>query len=88
MTHPNEPAFPAMDMNTYQGVDRLELRFEGLTKREYIAAQALKGLLSQQSTISYANPEKIVSDALIYADTLIRQLNENRDDTGHPKAVP
>lgn len=33
----DEPAFPSMDMNSHMGVDRLELRNPGLTKREYFA---------------------------------------------------
>lgn len=34
MKNGDKPAYPAMDMNSDYGIDRLELRYEGLTKRE------------------------------------------------------
>lgn len=34
MKNGDKPAYPAMDMNSHCGIDRMELRHEGLTKRE------------------------------------------------------
>jgi len=44
-TNPNDLAYPAMDMNSYQGIDRLELRHNGMTKRELMAIEFTKTLL-------------------------------------------
>ena len=68
---PNQSAFP---------VDRHNQTW-GLTKREYIATQALQGLL--------ASPQKegcprdlIVSQAVDFANALIRELNKTEDNEG------
>jgi len=42
----------------------------GLTKREYFAAMALQGLLANP------NISVVTSDAVIYADRLIEELNK------------
>ncbi len=50
----------------------------GLTKREYFAAVAMQGLLSNP----YYNGmmyEKVVNDAVAVANALIKALNENPD---------
>ena len=44
MTNGNEPAYPAMDTNVIEGHELLQLRYEGLTKREYFAALAMANL--------------------------------------------
>lgn len=47
--------------------------YTGLTKREYFASQALKGLLSKP----YDDPKmKNVINAVKYADLLIEELNK------------
>lgn len=40
MKDTSKPAFPAMDMNQREGIDRMELRFEGMTLLEYYVAHA------------------------------------------------
>jgi hypothetical protein len=55
----------------------------GLTKREYFAAMALQGILSNKSLAMYnggqivaVGEELIEEAAVIYADALIRELNK------------
>ncbi len=60
-TLPNDPAYP--DKNT-----------AGLTKREYIAALILSGILSNVGLGQFASP--VANDALAYADALILALNK------------
>lgn len=54
---------------------------EGLTKREYFAAQALQGLLANPNVISRDGDTILVPDgvgdmALLAADTLLDELNK------------
>lgn len=81
MTTADQPAFPAMDMNQHQGVDRLELRHEGLTKREYFAAMAMQTLVTSQivadrdGRYDETNWKEVVAmNAIEFADELLRQL--------------
>lgn len=63
---PNDLAFPSI---TYEGIDS-----SGLTKREYFAAMALSGLLTNgQSDVSVEGDAK---DAVRLADALISELNK------------
>jgi hypothetical protein len=48
---------------------------EGLTKREYFAAQALSGLLSKEGTASADRINNFARYAVEYADALINRLN-------------
>ena len=50
----------------------------GLTKREYFAALAMQGLITNERTINIA--ENLVIDAIKYADALIEQLNNKTED--------
>jgi hypothetical protein len=47
-----------------------------LTKREYFAAMALQGLLSDSN--SKGSYKQFVKDAVKMADALIEELNENQ----------
>jgi hypothetical protein len=51
----------------------MELDETGLTKREYFAAIALQGLLSDSHLLGYARD--FASTAVKYADALIDELN-------------
>jgi len=62
MTNPSACAF-ASDVSSEDGA-------VGLTKREYIAAMAMQGLLA-----SNAYSTKIAQTAVIEADALINELN-------------
>jgi hypothetical protein len=63
-TKPHEPAF-----NYHAGYPE-----EGLTKREYFAAMALQGVLSQSQFL--INSEKFAKFAVEAADALIAELNK------------
>lgn len=46
----------------------------GLTKREYFAAAALTGMLSDSNSAGI--PEKFAELAVVYADALLKRLEE------------
>ncbi len=48
---------------------------DGLTKLEYFAAMALQGALADSERIG--SPTNYARDAVIYADALIKALNES-----------
>lgn len=49
----------------------------GLTKREYFAAMAMQGILSDRDNQGYTwNYEAMAADAVKMADQLIKQLNQ------------
>lgn len=51
----------------------------GLTKREYFAAMAMQGILSDHDNQGYTwNYEHVVADAVKIADQLINQLNQTK----------
>jgi hypothetical protein len=70
------PAFP-LDIKMVDRMKTLNYSPEGLTKREYIAIEAMKGILSNDTV---RNPgmfrEKIVNNALSFADEMLKQLEE------------
>lgn len=61
------PAFPASNDTT-----------TGLTKREYFAAMALQGILSNAATNNDVETSHIVEDACLFADALIEELNKEQ----------
>lgn len=71
-----QPAFPAMDMNSYQGIDRLELRHEGLSKREYATIKILAGLVSEYDFDAENFERKdYVSEAIQLSNEMFDQLD-------------
>lgn len=75
---PNEPMFPAMDMNNYHGVDRLELRYSGLDIRTHMAIEFTKALMSNSVVTENTRNDTIyecVNMGVFAADELIKQLN-------------
>jgi len=48
----------------------------GLTKREYFAGLAMQGILAKNFDNNGENLEETISDALEYADELLKQLNK------------
>lgn len=71
-TKPNELAFASSPTNDSSGSD-------GLTKREYFAARAMQGLLSN-SMYSYDVTTRSCSKlAVEQADALIAELNRKKD---------
>lgn len=69
MTDPNQYAFP-IDLSRVVN-DKMSL---GLTKREYFAAMAMQGILSNASGLG--EPEHWVRFAVKYADALIKELSK------------
>lgn len=49
---------------------------EGLTKREYFAAMAMQGILSN-SDLSYLPASRIADKAVSHANVLLRLLDDN-----------
>ena len=50
--------------------------YMGLTKREYFAAMAMKGLASDPTLTSHKTPLEVTHIATVYADALIEELNK------------
>lgn len=85
MTNPNDPAFPFVHIDEMKGpiLDQLA-QSRGLTKREYFAAMAMQGILSNNDTTEAITvlaerremtPSKLTAlVALEYADDLIAEL--------------
>ena len=60
-----------------QGNDLVNYGHSPLTKREYFAAKAMQGILSVKN---YGNQYELVADdAVLYADALIEQLNNENN---------
>lgn len=55
--------------------------YHGLTKREYFASSAMRGLLSNSST-NILTFFDTASDAVNHADALISQLAKEKSDEG------
>lgn len=71
MTNQNDNAFPYVSFNSEGQHNCIEY---GLTKREYFAAMAMQALIH-----SHAHAENVCAEnAVIYADALIKQLNESK----------
>lgn len=68
MTHPNDPINPTYN----EGY----LVKEGLSKREYFAAQAMIGLLANPSITSAFNYSEITILSVKTSDRLIKELNK------------
>jgi hypothetical protein len=66
------PAFPIALVIGKPGEENVQLS-AGITKREYVAAMAMQGLIrfAQDGELG---PKEIASDAIQYADALIAQL--------------
>lgn len=75
----DQPAFPAMDMTSHMGVATMELRYTGLTKREYFAAKAMQGLLASMTVKAsignwMSESEEIAKFSVTLADDLLKAL--------------
>lgn len=77
-TNPSDPAFPnIIEMRDHEGCTPWPHIVGGLTKREIFAIKALQGMLAK-SFFDVSN-EALVRDSVIFADALIRKLNEGGD---------
>lgn len=74
-TNPNEPAFAKSASYTdFYGLDSSQI---GLTKREYFAAMAMKGIITNKDGLDI-KIERIAESAVDMADALIEELNKTR----------
>lgn len=65
-------AFPVPSTNDHD-------RLPGLTKREYFAAIALQGLLSNSTTFQgHSTHAELAKDAVMQADALLEELYKNQ----------
>jgi hypothetical protein len=70
--YPRDLAYPGKDPNGNE--------YTGLTVREYFAALAMQGLLSQPAPDAFINQNESISlarEAVLKADALIEALNES-----------
>lgn len=68
-THSNEPINSIPDLNNHPS------DWYGLTKREYFAAMAMQGIISNPNN-HYVTSYSIAERAVQIADALIEQLNK------------
>jgi hypothetical protein len=89
MNNGKQPITPSMWTKVGDGADDYtplkdgqktgwEVKFGGLTKREYFVAMAMQGLLSNPSMIDSTDFEWIAQHAAVCADIIIEKLNESK----------
>ena len=66
------PVHPTQSLDR-QGLPEYPMTW-GLTKREYFAAMATQGLCTHSG--DYHTPENLASDAVMYADALLKELEK------------
>jgi hypothetical protein len=79
----NEPAFPALDHES--NIGSLALAYKGLSKREYFAGLAMKGLLSDAKHPAINNKElylktwrkEVINASILLADELLAALSQS-----------
>lgn len=76
-TNGNDTAFPVD--GEYAG-EALLKGTSGLSKREIFAAIAMQGLLANQSTGRFIDPQRVPNMAVQQADALIEELNKEQDE--------
>jgi hypothetical protein len=69
ITRANDLAYPVKKVDT--------INYTGLTKREYFAAMAMKGIITNKDGLDI-KIERIVESAVDTADALIEELNKTR----------
>ena len=74
-TQPNDPIAYVDELQAIEGSEEYN-RFlnYGLTKREYFAAMAMQGLIS--NSLSGRGPNGCAQDSVRFADALIEELNK------------
>lgn len=76
-TYPDEPIAPELDPSTC----KFNFPTHGLTKREYFAAIAMNGCLSNEAPdYEHLSPEGLATSAVKYADCLIKELNKKEEN--------
>ena len=74
MKNADRPAYPIVisEDEAITGLTKIG-KYDGLTKREYFAAMAMKGLCTHSGDY---HPEHLASDAVMYADALLKELDK------------
>lgn len=77
-TNPNDSAFAhtAKVQSISIPSEILDVNHHGLTKREYFAAMAMQGILSNKGLIDTDNWKWVAESSAYMADALIEQLNK------------
>ena len=60
-------------------MDGVTFTVRGLTKREYFAAMAMQGILSNFAAKNL-DAKDVSSEALFHANSLIKELEDNKDE--------
>lgn len=92
-TNPNDPIHPSVDETTTRLIGNNDSVTEfmganGLTKREYFAAMAMQGMLSNSyndgasQPLSTASHDQIAQMAVSIADALIAEMNKPTEQEG------
>lgn len=90
MKNSEQPAFPHMVIETdpIDGSTIRNIEFDGLTKREYFAAMAMQGLLSNgaireiySGNNGCAVPSGIAQLSLDYSDALLAELEKPTNES-------
>lgn len=76
----HEAAYPMVDMNSYYGVDRLEMRQSGMTIREAFAMAAMQGLLANEQIAGSSSVSRkfIATRAVRFADAVLEELESEK----------
>ena len=69
ITRANDLSYPVKKVDT--------INYTGLTKREYFASMAMKGIIANKDGLDI-KIERIVESAVDTADALIEELNKKR----------
>jgi hypothetical protein len=81
----NEPVSPVIyEQDNGYGVKMIQFEGSGMTIRQQFAAMAMQGCIASTSQlIEWTKPEEISEKALLYADALIKSLNETPNPNEH-----
>ena len=84
MKNANMPASPAVYMDNTQGNGEMYCDQQGLTKREYFAAMAMQGILSNSTVVDIGSDHQMewASKAAVFsADTLLNELEKDNEQS-------
>ena len=70
-----EPVFPCT-RNLFSEVG--EVRFEGMTIRDYFAAKAMQGMLAKVELKDFSDAEYIVNNAFWIADNMLKERSRTQ----------
>lgn len=72
------PAFPVLELKEMGDKFLLDSAATGISKREYFAVAALKGLISNSTLFQgYSSSAEMASQAVIMADALLTELSKS-----------